>query len=172
MSDDLKAKLNAKGDAERTARANSEESGRRYKEAVLREYPRLVRELHERVKTALDGVKDAKIGSQQVKLPLTYMFGSTETGFQQGTYGTVDVPEFVVTFGDRRISFHPAGTGYIGFHGKIEVRMTRPNPLYQGALVMVSSRGDESPWKLATVGEQYKLTELDDRQLSQLLEQA
>ena len=59
MPDDLKAKLNAKADVERTARADAEEFARLYREIILREYPRLVRELNERVRNARGGIQGA-----------------------------------------------------------------------------------------------------------------
>ena len=81
---------------------------------------------------------------------------------------------FAVGFGDRKIVFEPAGTNFFGVPGKINVRMTRPNPLVNGGIFMVRSEGGtgDETWKLATLSDSFKPVELTDEALSDLLEHA
>jgi hypothetical protein len=98
VSNDLRSKLNARAEQAAARSANAEESARRYKETVLREYPRLVNWLFERTKANLDGVKGLTFSSQEIDETLTYQEGSTDTGMRQVTVGTVRVPVWGVSF--------------------------------------------------------------------------
>lgn len=174
MADDLKSKLNARAELERQQKEDAEKVELKYKAAVLREYPRLVNELYTRVKGALDGVKDVKISMQTIKQTLTYSEGSTDTGIRQGAWGEVQVPQWTVSFLDRKIAFTPSGTGFIGLHGKIDMTMTRPNPLPHPGIFMFDAGDDPYTWKLGVVLDRNNpgAVELTDKLLGDLLEQA
>lgn len=174
MSDDLKAKLNALAAAEKAKQNNEQEEHRKYKETVAREYPRVCSELLDRVRKLLDGVDNLAISSQTIKQELTQVYGSTATGMKQEVIATVEVPVFTIAFLERRISFTPAGTNFLGIHGKIEVSTNHRNNPFDDGIVMIRSK-DPQKWTLALVNKadvRNRYLELTDEVLRDVLGRA
>jgi hypothetical protein len=72
----------------------------------------------------------------------------------------------------RTIQFRPAGIGYFGVDGKIDVLTRGQNPFSKDSIFMVRSGEDERTWKLAVYDQQPRLMELTDELFRQKLEQA
>lgn len=171
---DLKSRLNAAAAAAKSEQQNAAAATAKYHETVLREYPRVVRELHDRVKNLLDGVEGLKFLTQDVSETLTYQAGSSPPGFTTFTVGTVRVPQWEVTFLAKRISFRPAGIGYFGIDGAIDVTTNNRTSLFRDNKIGLSRlKDDPTKWAAVVVtGERGQLAILTDEILKERLEQA
>lgn len=172
MTDNSRERLIAAAALARKARSDQEEARDIYREAVLREYPRLVQELHRRLKDLLEGIEGIVFSSHDVCQTLTYTAGSSRGGFQTIEVGQLDVPELVISFLGRSITFRPAGIGFIGALGKIEVITNGSNVFPQESIFMDRAGGDIRHWTLAIHGIPGSSRELTDDVLRDAIDAA
>ena len=177
MGSNLKDKLNARA-AEAAAREEeSQEAGRRYRETVLREYPRLINDLLNSAHETLDGVYQLQIVEATVNQELVYTksFGwNVRTGSHKTDIGigSVTVPEWGISFFDKQLLFRGAGINYFGVHGKVDVQANYQNPFVNGGIFMSSDSSNPEEWFLVIASGQRgsQLLRLTNELLAERLE--
>ncbi len=178
MADTLKDRLNAKAQQANAKAAEQEVAAARYQETVLREYPRLLNSLLSRTHNILDGVTGLTFAEQRVPQALTHSVGTWSTdprqhNLREVTVGTVNVPQWTISFLQRQISFRGAGIGFMGVHGKVDVITNAANPFPKDGIFMSAKHNSPDSWILVLADESPRrpsVVELTDDVLSEILE--
>lgn len=169
----LKDKFNAAAEAASAKAEEHKAAHEKHTKTVLREYPRLCNELLVRVKALVGDANGVTISAKPTPEQLR-LEGTTPPI----DYGRVSVPVIEVKFLDRSITFTPAGVGYVGAFGAIEVEVRpRKNPLPGKGKIMMgrASKDSTDTWALVVTQEQFGRpvhAPLTDEILSEAIEKA
>jgi hypothetical protein len=169
----LKDKLEKAVVQEKERQAKHDEAVKRYVETVNREFPRLCKELADRVKALVSGIKDVSVEEKTLHMPLTQFSGNS-----MRTVTEVDVPAIAVSLQKHTIAFIPEGINRFGVSGAIQVQNSRDaRGLGDPELIfMCQDASDSTKWVLASNPSGGKriseLTRLTDEYLEALIERA
>ncbi len=130
-------RMNAQLEAEKKALADAADELKRREELMLREYPRLSKELVDRVRAKVTGIHGATVKLNEASLT----FGS---GDRMVAHDIV-----IELNGKPRVTFTHDITNSRVFNGWIDVAMEGRFPS-KAIIVMVNSRTEQGKWMLAT----------------------